>query len=128
MKLIIAGSRNAPSNLADQIDYLVEAHGWDVTEVVSGTAFGPDRWGETWATSKGFPVRRFRPDWTLFGKRAGIVRNKQMAEYGDALIAFWDFESRGTKNMIEEMKQRDKPVSICGFGAKPTKGFIPSLP
>ena len=35
-----------------------------------------------------------------------------MAEYGDALIAIWDGESRGTKNMIEEATKRKLQVFV----------------
>ena len=41
-------------------------------------------------------------------KAAGPIRNRQMAEYADYLIAFWDGESRGTRNMIETMKKLGK--------------------
>ena len=41
------------------------------------------------------------PDWAKFGKAAGPIRNKTMAENGDALIAVWDGTSRGTKSMID---------------------------
>jgi hypothetical protein len=35
-----------------------------------------------------------------------------MAEYADALIAIWDGESRGTKNMIEEATKRNLSVYV----------------
>ena len=39
--------------------------------------------------------------WDKHGNSAGMIRNSQMADYADGLIALWDGESRGTKNMIE---------------------------
>jgi hypothetical protein len=35
-----------------------------------------------------------------------------MAEYADALIAFWDGESTGTANMIEEAEKRNLKVIV----------------
>ena len=35
---------------------------------------------------------------------AGPIRNKEMAQNGDFLVAFWDGKSKGTKNMIKTMK------------------------
>ena len=35
-----------------------------------------------------------------------------MAEYGDMLIAFWDGESKGTKNMIDTSKRLGLKVFI----------------
>lgn len=40
------------------------------------------------------------------------MRNREMAANADALIAFWDGKSRGTKNMIEEAQKRGLKVSI----------------
>ena len=45
-------------------------------------------------------------DWDLDGKSAGFKRNVKMAEYADALVAFWDGESKGTKHMIETAKEK----------------------
>ena len=48
----------------------------------------------------------FPAEWNRFGRRAGFIRNTQMAEFASeegsegTLIAFWDGESRGTKMMI----------------------------
>ena len=72
-----------------------------MTEVVSGCAQGADTHGETVARSMGIPVARFPADWKQYCKSAGVRRNAKMAEYADALIAVWDGESRGTKNMID---------------------------
>lgn len=82
----------------------------NVEEVVSGGARGADRLGELWAYLHDISVTQFIPDWESLGKRAGMDRNRRMAEYAAArsngmLVAFWDGESRGTKNMIEEAEK-----------------------
>ncbi|TXI87671.1 MAG: DUF2493 domain-containing protein [Chryseobacterium sp.] len=100
VKTIIAGSRSA--TYQNVIDALSACHfSDDMTEVVSGCAQGADTHGETIARSMGIPVAKFPADWKQYGKSAGVRRNSQMAQYADALIAVWDGESRGTKNMIE---------------------------
>ena len=38
-----------------------------------------------------------------------------MAQNADALIAFWNGESRGTKNMIENAKKANKPYVIINI-------------
>lgn len=112
MKLIIAGSRtitNYQSMLeaADMIplDFYVD-------EVVSGMAKGADHLGEWWAEINHIPVKAFYPDWEQYGKGAGLVRNTQMGEYADALLALWDGKSKGTKHMIEYMTNLNKPVWV----------------
>lgn len=99
MKTIIAGSRDI--NSFTRVWAAIKASGFQVTEVVSGAARGVDTLGEIWAKEEGVPVRRFPAAWDKHGKSAGYVRNTEMAQYADALIAVWDGKSRGTMHMID---------------------------
>lgn len=115
MKLIIAGSRTlSPSTklLTTFFNELeVERYlGSEVEEIVSGTASGVDKAGEKFAADWGMDVKRFPADWDTHGKAAGHIRNKQMAEYADALLLVWDGESRGSANMKQQMLKLNKPV------------------
>ena len=56
-----------------------------------------------------------RPNWTKFGRRAGMLRNADMAEQAQALVAFWDGESKGTKHMIDTMVTQGKPVAVIMY-------------
>ena len=101
MKLIIAGSRSF-----DDYDLLCEKASQvnenfdEITEVVCGGAKGADILGKKWADENGIPVKLMPANWSKNGKAAGPIRNREMAEYADALLVFWDGESLGTKNMI----------------------------
>lgn len=55
-------------------------------------------------------VKEFPADWDKFGKGAGPIRNKQMADYADALLLIWDGESRGSANMKSQMEKLGKPI------------------
>lgn len=115
MKTIIAGSRTFTDY--DLLDILLSTHsavegGWIITEVVSGHAPGADTLGERWAAGNDLPVRVFPADWNTYGKVAGHIRNGQMADYADALIAFWDGESRGTANMILQAHRKGLRVIV----------------
>ncbi len=99
MKVIIAGGRTVTDyKIAEQAIY---ESGFDITEVVSGGARGADRCGELFAQHGGLGLKVFPANWDKFGRGAGHIRNEEMAKYADALIAIWDGESKGTKNMIE---------------------------
>ena len=100
IKVIIAGGRdfNNYEELSLFCDKIL-ANQKDV-EIVSGTANGADKLGERYARERGYAIKQFPADWDGLGKRAGHVRNAQMAEYADALIAFWDSKSKGTQSMI----------------------------
>ena len=113
MKTIIAGSRGFNDyGLLCQIckEELL-------TEVVSGTARGADQLGERYSDENGIPKKQFPADWDKYGKSAGYKRNTEMAKYADALIAFWDGESRGTKHMIDLAKQHNLKTRVVIFNS-----------
>lgn len=109
MKVIVAGSRGLwPFHTRAACN----SSPFDITEVVCGGANGPDTDGRVWAQQKNIPVKMFPAEWDKYGKWAGFKRNKEMANYADALIAVWDGSSLGTKHMIDVMKQLRKPVYV----------------
>lgn len=114
MKVIIAGSRKVTNRdkVFETINAVVRDEGLEITEVVSGTASGPDTFGAHWALERKIKVTGFRPKWAELGKGAGFIRNEQMAKYADALIAVWDGESKGTKHMIAEAKKKGLKVFV----------------
>ncbi len=62
-----------------------------------------------WKDFGGF-LKEFPPDWEKHGKAAGPIRNKEMAEYADALLLIWDGKSRGSASMKKEMEKLEKPI------------------
>ena len=114
-RVIIAGSRSF-NNYA-----LLREHCLSVLQekmkthrviIVSGHARGADSLGERFANELGFPFELHPAKWRLLGKAAGMVRNAEMAKCSDALIAFWDGESRGTRHMINFAKKRGLDISV----------------
>ena len=83
--------------------------------IVSGCARGADVVGEYWAQQHNIPVVRFPADWSKYGKSAGAIRNKQMVEYADEFIVFWDGESPGTKIMIDLIKASGKHLVLIKY-------------
>lgn len=110
MKTIIAGSRYVISY--DLVRHVIADSGFTITEVVSGCARGVDAFGEIWAKRNGVPVRKFPADWNTHGKEAGPIRNQQMADYAEALIAIPGPESRGTWDMVRRAKARGLRVYV----------------
>jgi len=102
-RIIIAGSRNFSDKdfLFNSVDEVVKTIN-DEIEIVSGCCRGADVLGEQYANAHNIPVVRFPADWERYGRRAGYIRNKAMAEYaaGGTLIAFPVGKSIGTRMMI----------------------------
>jgi hypothetical protein len=112
VKLIIAGSRSITSPKI--VREAILQSGWqnEITEVVSDCAHGVDKLGEMWAENNNIPVKRFPANWEKYGRKAGSLRNKQMSEYGDRLIAIWNGNSTGTIDMVKQMRIAEKPVYL----------------
>jgi len=115
MRTIIAGGRNFTDyeDLVETIRFTDNI--WTISEVLSGGAKGADYLGEVWASANNVPVQRYPAEWDKYGKGAGFIRNSQMAENAEALIAFWDGESRGTKHMIEVARHTGLVVVVRNY-------------
>lgn len=117
MKVIIAGGRdfNDYKLLANSCYDVLQDVDFTEIEIVVGKAKGADELGEQYARNNGFKVKEFYPNWNKYGKSAGPIRNREMAEYADYLIAFWDGKSKGTKNMIELATKHKLNISIISY-------------
>lgn len=100
MRLIIAGSRGITDRRRVEKAFLRYGFHKRATAIVSGGAAGVDQIGEWLAGKYGLDLIRMPADWETYGKRAGPIRNAKMAGVSDALLAIWDFQSRGTLDMI----------------------------
>ena len=115
MRTIIAGSRQLrwwDTHTA------IKRCPWEITEVVSGCAKGPDTHGKSWAEYNDIPVKHFPADWSKHGRSAGYIRNGEMAIYADAMIAVWDGKSRGAKDMINKAKRHGLRVYVYRIDAQ----------
>lgn len=116
-RIIIAGSRDV-EDVQIVVSALIDSGFIQIgerkseIEIVSGGARGVDSVGEYIAKVNGFNVRVFPADWKTHGKAAGPIRNEQMGDYADFLVAVRKDNSRGTTHMINYMKKLGKPVFV----------------
>jgi hypothetical protein len=110
MRVIIAGSRHCKD--LNILKLAISNSPFDITEVVSGGAKGVDTMGEEWAKRNGIPVKIFPANWSKYGRGAGPIRNAEMANYADALIAIAYSGSRGTRNMIQHAMNKGLEVHV----------------
>lgn len=99
-KVIVAGSRsfNDYELLEEKLDKILSLK--DDVQIVSGKARGADTLAIRYAKQKGYPIKKFPADWGNLGYLAGFKRNVLMAQYGNAVVVFWDGKSTGTQHMI----------------------------
>lgn len=117
----MAGSRSIKDRAV--VEEAVEEAPFDVDEIVHGACrVGVDKSADQLAQDEDIEVKTFPAEWKKYEKAAGPIRNKEMAEYADALIAVWDGESRGTKNMIRTALNHDLQVYVKNIGPQSMDG------
>ena len=117
-RVIIAGCRNFYNyvTLKERCEYYLQnkmkTHN---VIIVSGHAPGADSLGEKFAADHNLKCELHPADWERHGRAAGPIRNEEMAEVSDALIAFWDGKSRGTRSMIEIARRKGLQVAVVRY-------------
>lgn len=118
MKVAIVGSRGFPH------PKLVESYVRSLALndiVVSGGAPGVDRIALAAADARGLITVSYEADWEGLGKGAGMIRNSLIVAQADIVVAFWDGESRGTRDTMRKAHNVDKlkRVVVCLHGGAP---------
>ena len=106
MRIAVIGSRNL------EIKNIGEYMSKDCDEIVSGGAKGVDSSAAEFAREKGILLTEFFPNYEKYGRGAPIVRNKQIVDYSDEVIAFWDGKSRGTLSVIKYCEKIGVPCKV----------------
>ncbi|MBR2788851.1 MAG: DUF2493 domain-containing protein [Erysipelotrichaceae bacterium] len=120
-RFIVAGGVHFEDyeTLKETLDDLFKEIPKDEIEIISGHARGADSLGEKYAEEKGLKCIVFPADWKKYGRAAGPIRNRQMLDYAleeeAHLVAFWNGESRGTKNMIDIATKAGISIKIIGY-------------
>jgi len=109
MKVAVVGSRNF-EDYSLVCSVLDEIKSIDL--IISGGAKGADSLAEQYAKDCEIKTEIILPDWKQYGRGAGFVRNRQIVESCDCLVAFWDGKSKGTKNSISLAQKRNIEVKV----------------
>lgn len=113
-RIVVAGSRDFNDYAVAKvyIDYCIQRIKKNTLIFMSGGCRGADSLGERYALENGYGIEYYKPSWKKYGKAAGPIRNREMAEKCDYVICFWNGKSKGTWSMIAEAKKRGKEVRI----------------
>lgn len=80
--------------------------------IVSGGAVGVDSMAQRYAKEHGHRIIICYPDYEFHGKGATFVRNKEIVEHSDFVVAFYSagrFQQGGTSNTIEWARKLGVP-------------------
>ena len=112
MRIGIIGSRELDGGEDRCYKKICENVPANCTEIVSGGADGIDTLAEKYARENALLFKRFEPDYYKYGKSAPLMRNAQIIDYADFILAFWDGKSRGTAHVIKICCEIGKPLEI----------------
>ena len=82
--------------------------------IVSGGAVGVDSLGAQWAELRKLKTEIYLPDWQTHGKKAGFLRNQQIIDNSDYLIAITT-GSNGTADSIKRAVKKNIPIKIIKY-------------
>ncbi len=108
MRIAVVGSRGIRvTNIGSYVS------GCD--EIVSGGARGVDSCAAEHARNNGIKLTEFLPEYDRYGRAAPMIRNKQIVDYADKVVAFWNGSSKGTLSVIRYAEKAGKvcEVIIC---------------
>ena len=111
-RIVVGGSRSFTDygTLEKYLDTCLQ----DCTEItiLSGHCQGADLMAERYATEHGLAIEVIPANWKKYGRAAGPIRNREMVEHSDVVIAFWDGKSRGTRSLIEYARALKKELRV----------------
>lgn len=103
--VLVTGSRTI--NNIDISQYL-----GNVTHILTGGAMGVDTLAIKYAEENKILHTEIKPDYNKYGKAAPVIRDKEMVNIAERVIAIWDGKSKGTKHTIDFAKKRGIPIEI----------------
>ena len=109
MKIAVVGSR-------DITDVDISKYVSKEDEIVSGGARGVDSCAAEYAKSNNLKLTEFLPQYKLYGRAAPIIRNKEIVDYADKVVVFWNGSSRGALSVIKYAEKVGKPCEVVLTG------------
>lgn len=115
MKLLVCGSRSLTHVTPAQVWALIanvcrERGVAEPSLIIHGAAQGIDTAAHNAARDHDIPVKIYRPEYGRFGRNAPLIRNTDMVNEADAVLAIWDGLSGGTAFTVGLAKKAGVPT------------------
>lgn len=122
MKVGIVGSRNLTNQdkIIPLIARFLRDHTHGPVTVICGRSGGVSNIAKDYANHIGLDVVVFDPIYKLdrqaqYNPKHYLIRNKQIVENSDKVLAIWDGESQGTEHAIMHARSLGVPIMIVTF-------------
>ena len=117
VKIAVVGSRGFEDYdfFRAKLEYLIKDLGEEIDYVSGGCKSGADALIKKYCLENQYEIIEHLPNWELYGKRAGFIRNQLIIDDATHLIAFWDGKSRGTLSSIKMAEKKEIPIKIIKY-------------
>lgn len=85
---------------------------YPISHIISGGARGADTLAIDYAEAMNIPYTIYPADWDKYGRSAGFIRNKDIVDNSDQVLAFWDGISKGTQHTLVYARKQNKLLHI----------------
>lgn len=114
MKIAIVGSREPGNiNFAKELEKRINIQSGDT--IISGGAKGIDSLAAEYATAHGLALVEIRPDYAKNGRGATFIRNREIVDNADMVVAFWNGTSKGTRYTIDYANKKGVTTLIIAI-------------
>lgn len=111
MRVAIVGTRDSNMFHLSEIIRRIPAQ---TSLIISGGAIGVDTLAEQAAEQLGIGFSEILPDYKKYGRHAPLIRNQDIVDSADLVLAFWDYRSRGTAFVLAYCIEKQVPVQVYG--------------
>ena len=117
MKIAVIGSRGITLTAAQLSRYMPP----NCTELVSDGADGVGQSAAEYAATHQIKCTVFLPQYEKYGCGAPFERNRQLADYADLVLAFWDGHSKGISYVTAYCARTEKSCRVIPISAASEK-------
>lgn len=109
MRVLVCGGRDYKDyqKVEETLDTIKKDN--NILEIIHGDATGADSCAKMWAIANKQPQHSYPAEWEVYGKPAGMIRNRAMLSLNpDLVIAFPG--GKGTANMVKIAREANIEV------------------
>ena len=89
--------------------------------ILAGTSYRTQNLIQKFSYENNLIVVPYDAEWEKYGRDAGYKSNEKMIKIADALIAFWDGQSKYTEDLIKSAKNNGLKVKVITFSKAVSK-------
>lgn len=114
MKIAIIGSRECEKiDFAGNLEAVLNVSENDT--IISGGAKGIDTLAANYAKEKKINLIEFLPDYKKNGRAATFIRNREIVDNSNVVVAFWNGKSKGTKYTLDYARKKNKRIIVVSI-------------